>query len=100
MAYFVMTGQGRAGRKSLTSFRNPDKFLLPGRCPQLARFFEVIPLLKLPLSEVATEKGLAVLVDAVAEVLTGHAETGSYPALKVSVIDKSPFLHGNLLQYA
>jgi len=36
---------------------------------------------------------MAVLVDAVAEVLTDHADAGSLPALKVSVIDKRSFLH-------
>ena len=53
-------------------------------------------MLKLLLSGVAAEKGVAVLVDAVAEVLTGHANAGSLPTLKISVVDKSPFLHEHL----
>ena len=51
-------------------------------------------MLKLLLSGVAAQKGVAVLVDPVAEVLTGHANAGSLPALKVSIVDKVPFLHG------
>ena len=57
-------------------------------------------MLKLLLSGVAAEKGVAVLIDAVAEVLTGHADAGSLPALELAVIDKVPFLHEYLLQYA
>ena len=53
----------------------------------------MIALLKLLLSGVAAEKGVAVLIDAVAEVLTGHANAGSLPTLKLAVIDKVPFLH-------
>ena len=51
-------------------------------------------MLKLLLPGVTAQKGVAVLVDAVAEVLTGHADTGSLPVLKVSVVNKVPFLHG------
>ena len=51
------------------------------------------------LSGIAAEEGVAVLVDPVAEVLTGHADAGSLPALKVSVVNKVPFLHGCLWQY-
>ena len=50
-------------------------------------------MLQLPLPSVASDKGVAVLVDAVAEVLTGHANAGSLPALELAVIDKVPFLH-------
>ena len=53
----------------------------------------MIALLKLLLSGVAAEKGVAVLIDAVAEVLTGHADAGPLPILKLAVIDKVPFLH-------
>jgi len=60
----------------------------------------MFPLPKLRLSDVAAEKGVAVQVDAVAEVLASHANTCSLPALEVSVINKSPFLHGYPLQYA
>ena len=60
----------------------------------------MIALLKLLLSGVAAEKGVAVLIDAVAEVLTGHADAGSLPTLKLAVIDKVPFLHKYPKQYA
>ena len=59
----------------------------------------MIALLKLLLSGVAAEKGVAVLIDAVAEVLTGHADAGSLPTLKLAVIDKVPFLHEYPKQY-
>ena len=77
----------------LASFGSPAEFFLPGRCPQLALFLEVVALLQLPLPSVASDKGVAVLVDAVAEVLTGHANAGSHPALKVLIVNKVPFLH-------
>jgi len=78
----------------LTCLCCPTELLLPGRCPELALLLQVVSLLQLPLSGVAAEQGVAVLVDAVAEVLTGHANAGSLPALKVSIVDKVPFLHG------
>jgi len=53
----------------------------------------VVALLELLLPGVAVQKGVAVLVDAVAEVLTGHANACSLPALELAVIDKVPFLH-------
>ena len=53
----------------------------------------MVALLKLLLSGVATEKGVAVLVDAVAEVLTGHANAGSLPTLKLAVVEEIPLLH-------
>ena len=53
----------------------------------------MVALLKLLLSGVATEKGVAVLVDAVAEVLTGQANTGPFPALKLPFVDEIPLLH-------
>jgi len=53
----------------------------------------MVALLKLLLSGVTAENGVAVLVDAVAEVLTGHANTGSFPALKLAFVDEIPLLH-------
>ena len=57
-------------------------------------------MLKLLLSGVAAQKGVAVLVDAVAEVLTGHADAGSFPALELAVVNKIPFLHAPDLEYS
>jgi len=59
----------------------------------------VVALLKLLLSGVAAEKRLAELIDVIAKVLTGHANASSLPALKVSVVNKAPFLHTPHLQY-
>jgi len=42
---------------------------------------------------VAGGKSVAVLIDALAEVLTGHPDAGSLPALELAVIDKVPPLH-------
>ena len=53
----------------------------------------MIALLKLLLPGVTAQKGVAVLVDAVAEVLTGHADAGPLPALELTVVNKVPFLH-------
>ena len=50
-------------------------------------------MLELLLPSIAAQKGVAVLVCAIAEVLTGHADAGSLPTLKLAVIDKVPFLH-------
>ena len=56
----------------------------------------MVSLLELSLSGIATEKGVAVLVDAIAEVLTRHADTGSFPALQLPLIHKVPLLHDHL----
>jgi len=53
----------------------------------------VVALLELLMSGVAAQKGVAVLVYAVAKVLTSHADAGSLPALELAVIDKVLFLH-------
>ena len=50
-------------------------------------------MLKLFLPGIATKKRVAVLINPVAEVLTGHAGAGPLPALELAVIDKVPFLH-------
>jgi len=66
---------------------------LPSGRPKLALLLEVVALLELLLSGVAPQKGVAMLVDPVAEVLTGHADAGSLPALELAVVNKIPFLH-------
>ena len=55
--------------------------------------------MKLLSAAITAQKGVAVLVDAVAEVLTGHANAGSLPALKLAIDNKVPFLHGYPLQH-
>ena len=77
-------------------FRRPAHLLLPSRRSQLAALFEVLTLLKLLRPEVATHHRVAVLVDAIGEVLAGHADHAAFPVLKVLVIDESPLLHNPL----
>jgi len=55
--------------------------------------------MKLLPAGITAKKGVAVLVDAVAEVLTGHANAGSLPALDLAIDNKVPFLHGYPLQH-
>ena len=76
----------------------PTELFLTSRRAELALLLQVVSLLKMPLSGVAAENGGAVLVNAIAEVLTGHANTGSPQGLKVSVIDKNLLSHGYLRQ--
>ena len=50
-------------------------------------------MLQLLLPKRATKQRVAVLIHPIGEVLTGHADAGSFPALKLCVVDKGPFLH-------
>ena len=52
--------------------------------------------LQLLLPEVAAQEGVAVLIDAINEVLASDADAGAFPALKLFVIDESPLLHNPL----
>jgi hypothetical protein len=36
---------------------------------------------------------VAVLVNAISEVLAGHADTRALPTLKLVIVDEIPFLH-------
>lgn len=53
----------------------------------------MVTLLQQTSSEVAGQQGAAVLINAIAEVLTGDADVVSLPALKVFVFDVAPLLH-------
>ena len=44
-------------------------------------------------ADVAAQESAAVLIHSIGEVLTGHAHTGSLPALKLVLVDEVPFLH-------
>ena len=44
-------------------------------------------------ADVAAQESAAVLIHSIGEVLTGHAHTGSLPALKLLLVDEVPFLH-------
>ena len=76
-----------------TSLRRPFRLLLPSRRPELAPLLQMLPLLKLLLPEVAAHHRVAALIDAISEVLAGHADHTAFPALKVMVVDKIPLLH-------
>jgi hypothetical protein len=52
----------------------------------------VLALLKLLLPEVATHLRMAVLIDAIGEVLAGHADHTSLPSLQASIVDKISIL--------
>ena len=85
----------------LPRLRSPAHLLLPRWRPLPAALGEVLALSKLLLPEVAGNAGVAMPVDAVGEVLTGHADVGAFPALQVVLIDKIPFLHRSTpLKYA
>lgn len=60
----------------------------------------MLTLLELLLPEVAAHHRVAVLIDAIDEVLAGHAHHASLPVLQVSIVDKTPLLHGRAVQYS
>ena len=84
---------------SLARFRSPTKLLPPGGRPKLAPLLQAIALVELLLSCVAADNGVAVPVDAISEVLTGHADHATLPTLEFLVVDESPFLHNPPEQY-
>ena len=49
---------------------------------RLALLLQVLPLLQLLLPEVAAHHRVAVLIDAIDEVLAGHADHASLPSLQ------------------
>jgi hypothetical protein len=53
----------------------------------------VLALLQLLLADVAAKKRVAVLVDAVGEVLTGHADGSATPPLQFPFVNEWPILH-------
>jgi len=59
---------------------------------RLALLLQVLPLLQLLLPEVAAHHRVAVLIDAIDEVLAGHADHASLPVLQVAVIEEVPLL--------
>ena len=71
----------------------PSELLLPSRSPEFAAFFEVVPLVQLFPADVARHKGVAVLVNAIGEVLASHADDATFPAFQFLLVDKVPALH-------
>ena len=53
----------------------------------------MLTLLELLLPEVAANSRVAVLIDAISEVLAGHADHAAFPVLQVAVVDEVPLLH-------
>ena len=85
---------------ALAHLRRPSHLLLPGGGPEPAALDQVVALRELSLSNRASKDRVAVAVDAIAEVLTGHADAGSLPIAQVFGVDKVPLVHTNLAQYA
>ena len=50
-------------------------------------------MLQLLLPEVAADHRVAVLVDAINEVLAGHADHAAFPVLQVALVDEALLLH-------
>ena len=59
----------------------------------------MLSLLQLLLPEVAAHHRVAVLVDAIDEVLAGHADHAALPVLQLAFIDIAPLLHNLPQQY-
>ena len=53
----------------------------------------MLTLLELLLPEVAADSRVAVLIDAISEVLAGHADHAASPVLQLSIVHKAPLLH-------
>lgn len=70
----------------------------PARCPVIALLGQVLTLLELLSPEIAGNQRVAVAADAIGEVLTRHANPVAFPAPKLSVIDKAPLLHPQVLR--
>ena len=78
---------------SLAGFRRPSHLFLLSRRPGLAALLWVLALLQLLLPEVAAHHRVAMLVNAIGEVLAGHADHPALPVLQVALVDKIPLLH-------
>ena len=55
----------------------------------------MLSLLQLLLPEVAAQHRVAVLIDAIGEVLACHADHAAFPVLQVAVVDEIPLLHAH-----
>ena len=65
----------------------------PCRRPEFAPLHQLLFLLQLILPEVAAHHRAAMLIEAIDEVLVGHADAAAFPTLDVSLIDSAPPLH-------
>ena len=66
---------------------------MPCLFPLLTPLGELLALLKLLLPEVASEDRVAVLIHSVGEVLACHADLGTLPPLKLTLVNEVPLLH-------
>ena len=57
----------------------------------------MLTLTKLLLADVAANHRVTVLIHSIGEVLTGHADTDPFPALKLPLVYEIPLLHRQLL---
>ena len=85
-------GLGAALTRS-AHFRCPAHLLLPGGRPETAALEQVIALGQLAAPRGAAKDRAAVAIDAIAEVLAGHADAGSFPVAQLVRVHKVPVLH-------
>ena len=71
----------------------PTLCAFPRRCPQFADLGEVLTLLQLSLMYAASNKGPAVSIDAVSEVLASDANPLATSVRQLSVVHVTPFLN-------
>ena len=76
-----------------TRLRRPVNLLLPRHCPKLAALLQMLHLLPLRLPEVAAHHRVAVLVNAIDEVLACHADHATFPVIQVALVEKIPLLY-------
>lgn len=60
---------------------------------------QVLSVLQASPQEVASQEGVAVSIDSVAEVLASDADLGAVAPCQPSIIDKIPFLHASPCKY-
>ena len=89
----LVTGSKATGITGLTAIplRVATAFCQVGA--QSTPLLWMLTLLQLLLSEVAAHHRVAVLVNAIGEVLAGHADHAAFPVLQVALVDKTPLLH-------
>tara|TARA_B100000925_G_scaffold264813_1_gene223574 strand:- start:48 stop:353 length:306 start_codon:yes stop_codon:yes gene_type:complete len=80
---------------------NPASCAHPNSCHQVSAtactFFEMLYLTEAVSVWGATEKGVAMLIDPVAEEPTIHADHTSFPTLQIPLSNESPFLYEPLV---
>jgi hypothetical protein len=85
--------EGQRHNQRLASFRSPASLSTPRWRPELASLLEVVALRQLALPEVAGQHRVAVTIHAIGEVLAGHADDTTLPALQLAFVEEIPVLH-------